>query len=133
MIGADITSAQIMPIIERELRTGFAAKGFTIANDGVPADATVTARLRAFKFFIETGFWTGAENTSVAIGINADRGVKDYEQVYRYSTEDRTMVVPKGTEIDEALNAALADVFRQIFADQQLMQFIASARTPGTT
>ncbi len=141
MRGADITVKDIIPALERELRNGLEAKGFTVVSGGTSGstagnvdtnlvgngepDVDFEAKLRAFKFFIESGFWSGAENTSVVINVEAVKGGQDYEKSYRFNSEESAMVVPEGSEIDDALNAALSEVLAQIMRDQQLMSFLA--------
>ncbi|MFQ5565649.1 MAG: YajG family lipoprotein [Paracoccaceae bacterium] len=125
MQGADITAPQIMAALERELTAGFEAKGFQVLSTDAGADVDVEARLRAFKFFIETGFFVGAENTSVVIGVEAKRLSDDYDRTYRASNEEAAMFVPAGSSIDEKLNAALSAVLAQIMSDEKLMAFLA--------
>ena len=105
-------------------RVGFEAKGFGIVDNKTAANARVEARLRAFKFFIESGFWTGAENTDVVIAVEARNGADDYKKVYRMSGEESALVVPGGEDIDQKLNAGLTQVLGQIMRDEQLMQFL---------
>jgi len=131
MQGADITAPQVIPAVERELRAGFEAKGFRIVDNKTAANARVEARLRAFKFFIESGFWTGAENTDVVIAVEARNGADDYKKVYRMSGEESAIVVPGGDAIDQKLNAGLTQVLGQIMRDEQLLQFLAR-RPPGS-
>ena len=125
MIGADITVKDIIPALERELKRGLEAKGFTAVSTRSNTDTKFKARLRAFKFFIETGFWSGAENTSVVINVEADKRGKDFERNYRFNTEERVFAVPTGTTIDEKLNAALSEILAKIMLDEELMNFLA--------
>ena len=125
MMGADITVKDIVPALERELKKGLEVKGFTVASAKSNADAKFKARLRAFKFFIETGFWTGAENTSVVINVEADKRGKNFERSYRFNAEERVIVVPMGSSIDEKLNAALSEILAKIMLDAELMNFLA--------
>ncbi len=132
MQGADITANQVMSVLERELKAGFEAKGFRVGSADAEADIEVEARLRAFKFFIETGFFAGAENTSVVVAIEAEKLADDYDRTYRSSSEESTLVVPAGSSIDQKLNVSLSEVLRQIMSDARLMSFL-SGRTvaPG--
>ena len=125
MMGADITVKDIVPALERELKKGLEVKGFTVPSAKSNTDAKFKARLRAFKFFIETGFWTGAENTSVVINVEADKRGKDFERIYRFNTEERIMVIPQGSSIDQKLNFALSDILAKIMLDTELMNFLA--------
>ena len=124
--GADITSNQIMSVLEQEIAAGFKAHGFNVVDSAGASDVEVEARLRAFKFFIESGFFSGAENTSVAIGVEGKRGTDDYDRVYRSSSEDTALVVPAAASIDEKLNASLQNVLSQMFADKKLMEFLTT-------
>jgi len=125
MQGADITAPLLMAALERELTAGFEAKGFRVLSSDAGADVEVEARMRAFKFFIETGFFVGAENTSVVIGIEAERLSDDYDRTYRASSEEAAMFVPAGSSIDGKLNATLEHVLSQIMSDEKLMAFLA--------
>jgi uncharacterized lipoprotein len=131
MQGADITAPQIISTLERELKAGFEAKGFRVVSTDAGADAEVEARLRAFKFFIETGFWAGAENTSVVIAVEAKRQGDDYDRTYRSSSEDEIQVVPEGSAIDVKLNATLSTVLNQIMSDNKLMGYLAQKPATG--
>lgn len=131
MQGADITAARVMPTLERELKAGFEAKGFRVVSTKVGADAKVKARLRAFKFFLETGFFSGAENTSVVVALAAEKLGDDYDRTYRSSSETGTLFVPGGSSIDKKLNAALSRVLSEIMSDQKLMAFLARRPPSG--
>lgn len=122
--GADITVKDIVPALETEIKDGLEAKGFTVVSAKESADAELQANLRAFKFFIETGFWSGAENVNVVIKVEAEKGTSDFERNYRVSEEERTMVIPAGEVIDDKLNAALEFVLTKIMNDQDLMEFL---------
>lgn len=117
--------------LERELTSGFDAQGFRVVDAGAPADAQVKARLRAFKFFVEYGFFLGAENTDVVVGIEAASGGDEIEHIYRASDEVPAMFVPGGEGIDQKLNAALAYVLSQIMKDKELMTFLARRPAAG--
>ena len=126
MFGADITAGNVMNVLEGELSAAFRAKGFIIATLDSEADAEVEVRLRAFKFFVETGFFTGAENASAVVAIEAEKRSKDFDRSYRSSSEDRILFVPGEGAIDDKLNAALSDVLKQIMADRELLEFLAN-------
>ncbi len=123
--GADITAKDIIPALEREMKRGLEAKGFRVVSSTEPANAEVQANLRAFKFFVETGFWTGAENISVVVKIEAERGGDDFERNYRVSEEERVMAISAGEVIDVKLNGALSFVLEKIMSDEELMAFLA--------
>ena len=125
MQGADITANGIIPAIEKELKEGIEAKGFRIVSMGDAADADFEANLRAFKFFLETGFWTGAENTNVAIRVDAKKLDREFVRMYRSNSEERTLVVPDGEAIDTKLSAALSEVLTDILEDRELMKILA--------
>ena len=125
MIGADITAKDIIPALEREFKKGLETKSFTVVSARSNTDVNLKTKLRAFKFFIETGFWTGAENTSVVINVEADKRGEDFERSYRFNAEERGIVVPRGSTIDQKLNAALSEILAKIMRDAELMNFLA--------
>lgn len=125
-IGADISVSDLVTHLEREVKTGLESQGFEVLPDGASdADARLTVALRAFKFFIETGFWTGANNVEIMIKAEAERGEQAYLNTYRFDSETRSLVVPDGSKIDTALNAGLSDVLTQLMADKDLMTFLS--------
>jgi uncharacterized lipoprotein YajG len=132
MEGADITAPGVTEALERELKAGFEAQGFRVVRRGSPADADVEARLRAFKFFLETGILTGAENVDVVVAVEAKTGGTEFDRTYRASSETAAIVVPGGKAIDQKLNAGLASVLSQIMSDKQLIGFLSRPPAAGT-
>ena len=125
MLGAAITAGNVLQVLENELATIFEANGFNVSSPGSEHDAEVEARLRALKFFIESGLFVGTENTSVVVAIEAEKLGSDFDRSYRSSSEHDTLFVPGENAIDSKLNAALSDVFRQIANDRDLLAFLA--------
>lgn len=133
LVGADITAKQVVPVIEQELTLGLQAKGFTVLTKDQPNVIEIEARLRAFKFFIETGLFSGEENTDVAIALEAEDGRDDYDQVYRSNDEEGVFFVPGGDAIDAKLNAGLTQVLTLIMTDQDLIDFLVRKRPAQTS
>jgi|GEM_PF-2239199 len=126
MVGADIKATMLMNHLQTEVTKGLVAQGFTVLPSGsTEADASLLVSLRSFKFFIEMGFWTGANNVAISIKADANRAGKSDLNAYQFDSEERSMVVPTGAGIDEALNAGLSDVLKQMFADQAMVNFLA--------
>lgn len=128
MQGADVSANALIPHIERQTQQLLSDKGFKVVgyNDNTNTDAKLTVSMRAFKFFIETGFWTGANNVEVILKSEARNDAEDYVNTYRFNTEERMLVVPDGAGIDDMLNSALLDVFTQMAADGELFEFLAN-------
>ena len=129
MIGADITAQSVLRVLEEELTGAFEANSFTVLPAGTTADAEVEVRLRAFKFFIESGFFSGAKNTSVVVSVEAEKNGQDFDRTYRSSSEEAILFVPGGESIDAKLNAALSVVLAKIIGDRELMAFLV--QRPG--
>lgn len=126
MVGADIKATTLLDHLQTEVTKGLTAQGFTVLPAGSPeADASILVSLRSFKFFIEMGFWTGANNVAISIKADANRAGKNYMNAYQFDSETRSMVVPTGAGIDDALNAGLSDVLKQLFTDQSLIGLLA--------
>lgn len=123
-VGAKISAENLMSIVDAQLREGLTKKGYTLVGSEVGADATATYRLRAFKFYIEQGFWSGGENVSAALAVDSRRGSSDYSNVYRYRYDDRILVVPTGKGLDELMNAALSDILQQALSDRAFDTFV---------
>ena len=126
MMGADITVEDLIRNVRQEIKLGLESRGFKIVGVNQKADVELLARLRAFKFFIETGFFTGTLNTNVAINVIAERGRRKFRKTYRHDNEESVLVVPVGSAIDKKLNTGLNDVYRKIIYDDALMKFLAT-------
>lgn len=132
MEGADIAAPGVIAALERELEAGFEAQGFRVVKRGSPADADLEARLRAFKFFIEPGILTGAENVDVVVALEAKTGNAEFDRTYRASSETTAIVIPGGKAIDEKLNAGLISVLAQIMTDKDLIGLLSRPPAAGT-
>jgi uncharacterized lipoprotein YajG len=125
-VGAKITAADVPQVVEKHLRTMLQNKGYTLLDGPVGSDAGVTYRLRAFKFEIESGLFTGGQNADVVLAVDASRaldashGAQTYKTVYRSNSEERILAVPDGDAIDQQLNAALTDVLTKAANDTAL-------------
>jgi uncharacterized lipoprotein YajG len=123
-VGAKITSQQLPAVVDARLREALAARQFTLVAAQQPADANLVYRLRAFKFDIEAGFWTGGRNASAALAVEARRQDKAYNNVYRYNSEERIMFVPGESEINQQMNAALSQILTKAAGDSDLDRFL---------
>lgn len=123
-VGAKISAPTLDAEIERNLRLGLTTKGYSIVPDQGIADATAIYRLRSFKFDIETGFWTGAQNAATVLAVDGVRAGKTYTNVYRSGSEQRILAVPGGDAIDQQLNAALDSTINQAWSDGNLDLFL---------
>ena len=125
MEGADIIASGIMPALERQLKAGFEAHGFRVLPANTKADTEVEARLRAFKFFLQTGMLQGTANTSAVVAIEAERSGEDYDRTYRSAIEDPSFWGPDEKDIDAQLNQSFASVLGQITTDGALIGFLS--------
>ncbi len=126
-MGAKVTAQELPSIVEENLRKDLTNKQFTLVRSGEHADAEVIFRLRSFKFDIENGFFTGGRNSAAALAVDARRGDKTYENIYRYNDEKRIVFVPGESEIDQQMNAALNEILTKADADQELVRFLAGS------
>ena len=125
--GAKISAPDLPKLVEAKLREGLEKKHFILVPDGAPAPQSVTYRIRAFKFGIEEGFFTGGQNAAASIAVDASRGISAYQNVYRYNDEERIMVVPTESAINTQMNTALDAILIKAFADQKLYAFLKGA------
>jgi uncharacterized lipoprotein len=124
-VGAKISATDLPNVFEKRLRAELAAKQFQLIDSETSADASITYRLRSFKFEIEQGFFTGGRNAAAALAVDASRKGQTYANVYRYNSEVRIVAVPGGDEIDDQMNAALNQLLQQADTDSKLNQFLA--------
>jgi uncharacterized lipoprotein len=123
--GSRITANALPATMQAQLRDVLARKGFGFASAEGDAEATVNYRMRSFKFEVETGFWTGSDNVSAVLAVDALRHGRTYTSVYRFNSQHTAIVVPGGGDLDAMLSAAMNDLLRQADADSALFEFLA--------
>jgi uncharacterized lipoprotein YajG len=123
--GAKITAAGLPNLVEDSLRYALVQKSFALTPVEQDADASVIYHLRSFKFDLSMGFWTGGENSAAALAVDARRKDRSYDKVYRYNNEERTIVVPAGSQIDDQMNVGLTSILGQAYGDAALDRFLA--------
>jgi uncharacterized lipoprotein YajG len=123
---ASVSATNVMEEFTRVVQETYAAKGYTLTDDVTTADATLDISLRSLKFDETMGFWTVGANVSVTILADAERGVLDYKNTYRYNDEERQFAVSTGGGIDESINAALNSAIAELAADEALDAFLTA-------
>ena len=124
-VGAKISAEDLPRMFENNLRQDLTGQQFNLVPEGQHADAEVIFRLRSFKFDIESGFFTGGRNASAALAVDARRGDKTFNNVYRYNNEQRILFVPGESEINQQMNAALNEILAKAYDDAGLTRFLA--------
>lgn len=124
--GAKITATELPNLIQAQLTDALVKKNYRLVPAESEGEATVTYRLRAFKFDLERGFFTGGQNTAAALAVDARRSDKSYAQVYRYNAEQRIAIVPGGDEINSVMNAAVTQILQQATTDAALDHLLAA-------
>jgi len=122
-IGGNITADDLMPTITAAIEDGFKAKEFQITSID-ESSVSLTIKLRAFKYLISQGFWTGGEDISVVINAESRNGSKEFTQTYRYTNEERKVFIPDGSGLNDDLNAALNSTLTQLLNDRALDNFL---------
>jgi uncharacterized lipoprotein YajG len=125
MVGSDISASNLVLHVENQVTGILRSNGFKVVDYNDANEAKVTVSLRTFKFFIETGFWTGAKNVDVSLKADARNGGRDFLNNYAYNQEERVLVIPDGSGIDSMMNTALTDVLTKLSVDKELMKFLA--------
>lgn len=118
--GAAINTTDLPKVMETSLRDALSRRGYQLVDAEQASDASVTYRLRSMKFDISQGFFTGGEDVTAAMAVEAKRGNRTYDQVYRYNDEQRDVVVPTGNAIDDHVNTALTSILQQAYGDNNL-------------
>tara|TARA_B100000579_G_C22490077_1_gene692011 strand:+ start:112 stop:684 length:573 start_codon:yes stop_codon:yes gene_type:complete len=123
-IGGSITADQLMPIFETAIINGFKNKSFTITQNQ-DADISLQVKLRAFKYMVSQGFWTGGEDISVVINAEAKNSGSNFQKTYRFSNEERIVFIAEGSGLDKNLNAALNKTISELLNDRELDNFLS--------
>jgi uncharacterized lipoprotein YajG len=125
-MGAKVSATSLPAVVEAQLRQSLEKKTYALIGAEQPNVPAVVYRLRSFKFEVESGFFTAGRNATVALAVDARRGERSYNNVYRYNSEKRIVFVPGGSEINEQMNAALSEVLQQAANDAALDRFLTS-------
>ena len=123
--GAKIEAPTLDAVLEAKLREGLEQKSFVPVAESGSANQEVTYRLRSFKFDVESGFFTGGQNAAVALAVEARRGGRSYDNVYRNNSEQRIMAIPGESGINQQMNQVLDQVLSGAYGDAALDRFLA--------
>jgi uncharacterized lipoprotein len=123
-MGAKIAAPTLPAVAEARLKEGLQTKGYALVSDEQASDDTVTYRMRSFKFNVETGFWSGSDNVSAVLAVDALKNGKTYSNVYRFNSQHSAQVVPAGEDLDLMMNRALSDILQQAVTDSALDKFL---------
>lgn len=124
--GAKVSATNLPKVVEAQLRDALQRKAFVLVASEQANTPSVVYRLRSFKFDVESGFFTAGRNASVALAVDAKRGDRTYNNVYRYNSEERIVFIPGGSEINNQMNAALSQVLQKANDDQDLDRFLVT-------
>ena len=128
--GATVHADQdIGSVIREAVSKGLSQLQFRPVAEG-EVDRTLKIEVREIKYETSTGFFTGGIHTSAAIKALAERGGESLERFYRASDEVRVLFVPFAESNEEMLNTVVNDVLTQLFADYELIGFLAAGASP---
>jgi uncharacterized lipoprotein YajG len=125
-MGAEITSTDdIAAIVSAEIIRGLIAKGYQVAQAGDQAAARLQIEVRLLEYGTSTGFFTGGIHLRSALKAEANVADRVYEKLYRTEREERVAIVPSADTNAEWINRSLAEVIQQMFADDELLDFLS--------
>ncbi len=124
--GAKIMTTQdVARVVHDQITDGLKRKRF-VPIDYEPGTArALKVEIRLLEYSTSAGFFSGGIHTKATLKAVATNGGKEYENFYRVDNEERIVIVPTAERNEELLNAALSEVLRQLFQDQQLLAFLA--------
>lgn len=125
-MGAKVSATNLPVVVETQLKEALQRKAFVLVDAEQPTLPSVVYRLRSFKFEIESGLLTGGRNATVVLAVDARRGERTYNNVYRFNSEERIVFVPGGKEINDQMNAALSQVLQKANDDRDLDRFLVT-------
>lgn len=131
-VGAQITAPQLDDQVQLQLKDSLQKKGYQLVTSEAAADDTLTFRLRAFQFYIEKGYFSGGQEASAVLAVDALRRGLTYTNVYRHNSDQRIQFVPGGDDIDAQMNLVLSDILQQAATDTSLDAFL-TGRAGGQT
>lgn len=130
-VGASIEmKADIAAIFQEKIGEGLRRHGFSVVNGASPDAATLRIDVRSLDYDVSTGWWTGGIDVSAAMKARAQGALEEYERLYRANKEDRVVFVPGAKGSNERINAVVADLLRQLFEDQKMLEVLAARHNP---
>ena len=121
--GGSITARNLMASLESAVLSGYQAKDFNVV-ERAESDVHLTVKLRAVKYMMSMGFWTGGEDISVVINAQAKNGNEEFDTVYRFNQEDRKVFIASGTGLDADINNAVNITVGRLLNDREMDAFL---------
>lgn len=123
--GARIRAGQdVAAVIGDSVAKGLSQLAFQPVTDRI-LERELKLEIRDVKYETTMGFFTGGVETSAAVKAIASNGGRRLERFYRSEDEKRVLFVPFASENERLINEAVNEVLTKLFADQQLMAFLA--------
>jgi len=113
-------------IYQKAIMDGLRAKGFSPVGGNVEG-ANLKLEIRGLNIIGTTGFWTMGSDIDSAVKITASNKEAKYENFYRASSSNRTMLVSDAKASNVKLNAVVNDTFEKMFSDQKMLETLTGS------
>ncbi len=119
------TEGDITPAVRRELARALEAVGFSVAEAGAAADATLTVEIASIVYMPRGGTFVRGVDTSATVRAEATRGTRTFTGRYRGKQSKNVMTAPGADENQALINAAVSNVLQRLVGDAELLGFLA--------
>jgi len=125
--GAEIKTVQnIEELVKRKILEGLKMKGFDTTEYIEEHDIKLIAELRLLEYTTSTGLMTGGVLVKGALkAIGKNKGM-EYEEMYRFESEKRVIIVPTANENERLITEGLSHLLEELFADERLFKFLSN-------
>jgi uncharacterized lipoprotein len=107
--------------IRQGVIAGLRRQGFVPGAGGGPS---LDVELRRFDYWVLKGIGTSDVRATAVLYAVAHRGGATFEVTYKADQHQKVAIFPRRQDVEEAVNGALATVLKQLFADNQLKDFL---------
>lgn len=125
--GAEIKTTQnIGELVKRQILDGLKMKGFDTTEYMEKHDIELIAELRLLEYNTSTGLMTGGILVKGALKAIAKNKGMEYEEMYRFESEKRILIVPTAKENERLITVGMSSLLEELFADEKLFKFLSN-------
>ena len=121
---AEITTTDLMGVVETAVRDLFVRKGYHLVAAGAPHDARILVGVKTFRYDTKHNVLTWEESVSVEIVLESEKQHRKLRKVYRSNSQQDSVFEAFGGKIDRRMSRVLSDILTQIAQDPELEQFL---------
>jgi uncharacterized lipoprotein YajG len=124
--GARITTEEdIVQLFSDQITEGLKQNSFNVIPYSDQAPVILKVEIRNLDYDSSAGFWTIGNVAKSSLKVLVSANGKTYEKMYRSEEEIRTAFVASQKTNSKIINSSVSQVLGEMFADEELLKFLA--------